>query len=781
MQSASALMFEVAVSRLLAIRFWHHYAFLIISCALLGYSMAGVVLLLLRRRFSPVIPSCCFAFSLVPLLIGFQSLPFDPALLFIEPVQWVWLGFHYVVLALPFFFGGLTLNQLLQQFSGKAYALYSADLCGAAVGAIAFFPIASHWQEMEWLVFVTVSGTGAAMCLASTWRVRLGVLCALLTALSLGNYWGMPEWKMSPYKSLPLALQSSFSTPIRTASDAVSRIDWFNSPIARTAPGLSLNYLGPLPEQEGITIDGDQLTSYTPWQQGTGNDLAPSVSADYLANLPSWLIYQIPPAPQSVLILQVIGGQEVLSAVKSGADPIVVQTDTALLGDWLQSQNPWPHVEIRPERVRTTLARNPSRFDRIVVNLEGASPTGASGTDALQQAHLETVEGVTQMLDHLNPEGWLSVHRYLLPPPRAELRWVSTLIEVMKRRGWNPAQQLGVFRTVSTFMILVSAQEWTPEQQILFREFCEQRGFTPVYYPGMPPDMTNQSNRFSTPIYATPIWQMLESDKTFHQQSLYDLSPVEDDQPFFYDFLKWSKLRETYEHMGYRWDGLVEGGLLLPFLLLQLLGITSLLIGLPLLVFRRSRKLLSREISYFFWIGLGFMIVEIALFEKLILFLGEPVYSFATVLAGLLFASGVGSGVSSLLHRRYRQWDQWGFWGLIIVLILYFFALSQLLQMFAGSDFSIRLFVALLGVSGIGFLLGIPFPQGIVRLNQNASENTVDQRVALAWCFNGMGSVLGPVLALLLAQMTGLSSLFFWAALCYAIARLIFRRASNPL
>ncbi|NIP38265.1 MAG: hypothetical protein GWO07_03580, partial [Candidatus Dadabacteria bacterium] len=132
--SAAALMFEVALSRLLAIRFWHHYAFLIISCALLGYSMSGIWMLIARRPRSPLIPSFIFTLTLIPLLILFVHLPFDPTLLSLEPMQWVYLFLHYLILTLPFFFCGLTINILLQEFSSSAFMLYSADLVGAAFG-----------------------------------------------------------------------------------------------------------------------------------------------------------------------------------------------------------------------------------------------------------------------------------------------------------------------------------------------------------------------------------------------------------------------------------------------------------------------------------------------------------------------------------------------------------------------------------------------------------------------------------------------------------------------
>jgi len=761
--SAAALMFEVGLSRLLAIRFWHHYAFLIISCALLGYSMSGLWLLLIRRPHLPFIPSFIFTITLIPLLILFQHLPFDPTLLSLETSQWGYLFLHYLMLALPFFFCGLTINRLLQEFSSSAFILYSGDLMGAAFGTLGFFLIASYLKEMEWLVVVVIFGAISSVCLATSVRKRLGVCILFIVFLISLNQIGIPEWKMSPYKSLPLALKQYGSNHIETRSDAVSRVDWFKSPISRSAPGLSLNYRGRIPEQMGITIDGDLLTSYIPWS---------TKSREYIRYLPSWILYELNPQPKNVLIIQVVGGKDVLVAKEHEVENIVVQTDFKIIGDWLSKENPWLDIKIHSERVRTFLAGTNDSYDRIIVSLEGALPTGAGGTDALQEGRLETTEGTISLLNHLSSDGWLSIHRYLLPPPRSELRWISTLISSMEELGWNPSKQLGIFRTVSTIMVLVSAQKWSSEQQIQFKQFTESRGFTPVYYPGMPRDSANQFNRFPSPIYADAVRSLLTQRESFYKNSLYDLRPVVDDNPFFYDFLRIKKIRETYESLDRKWEGLLEGGLLLPLLLLQILLIVGLFLALPLLIFKRSRKLLSWQSTYFLWIGLGFMAVEIGLFQKLMMFLGEPVYSFAVVLSGLLLALGIGSAGGRYLPDRYQILV---YLGLVLGLIIYYLGFSKILDIFSGNSFPIRLMISLALTALLGIMMGIPFPRGIVGISkQTNNKSTREDKVSLAWCLNGMGSVIGPVLALLLVQLTGIASLFLWAALCYAMAYRVF-------
>jgi len=268
---------------------------------------------------------------------------------------------------------------------------------------------------------------------------------------------------MSPYKTLPQALHMTNSRPLHTQWNAVSRIDWFESPLARFAPGLSLNFRQSLPPQIGITVDGEGLTAFSSWE---GKD-----SAAFVKAMPSWILYEILPASETVLILQVVGGQEVLIANHAKVSSIDVQTAHTLIAQWLETTHRTPAITLIAEKARTYLAATSKRYDRIVVSLEGALPSGGTGMNALQESSLETMEGAVALLQHLSPQGWLSVHRYLLPPPRAELRWIGTLIAAMKHMGWNPSQQMGVFRTVSTIMILVSPQKWSLENRQRFEQF----------------------------------------------------------------------------------------------------------------------------------------------------------------------------------------------------------------------------------------------------------------------------------------------------------------------
>lgn len=774
--SLASLFFEIALTRLLSITLWHHFAFLIISCALLGYGTAGSWLMLFSRPRQPFYPAFLMSLLLMPLFLLANRIPFDPAMVTLQPSNLLFLCLIFVILAVPFFFTGLTLTLVLQQFPGNANRIYAFDLVGAAVGCLLFFFLAPGFRELTWLTFA--SGFALLSALAFFKARWHGVLLTAVIAMHLfiQNMPERPSLNISEYKSLPLALRHPSASHLETRWDAVSRVDWFYSPMARFAPGLSLNYMESLPDQLGITLDGSRMTAYTPWQEGRDHPFV-----DYL---PSALPFAFDPQPENVLILNVIGGQEVLPALKAGLPKIIVQTENAIVAEWLRSKNRFNTVSIVSEESRAFLEHTPETFDRIIVSLEGALPTSGTGMTVLQEEELLTIEGVDSLYEHLSNEGWLSFHRYLLPPPRAEFRLILTIAEVLENRGLKPDLHLGVFRTVSTLGVAVSAVPWTEEDREAFRLFCSERSYDAVYYPGMDPGLANSMNRFKQPVYASGVRDIMFHREAFQDKTIFKLEPVTDNKPYFYDFLKLSRFQDFYNAYDGKWEALIETSLLLPVLFVFVLIPASVLLIIPLVLTGRFGTY-RPGLLYFFWLGLAFMAVEIAFLQKLTHFLGSPTYSMAIVLAGILCSSGLGSGASGRLSERSRNRL---LPVLMVFLLLYAAGLAGVLDAFAGYPFVLRVFLALLGVSIPGFIMGMPFPLGIATLAGSSpkdtdgnSVNIINRQISLAWGFNSFASVIGSVGAMMLVVYGGILSLFLWGVLFYGLAALSLRRLSGPV
>jgi hypothetical protein len=237
--------------------------------------------------------------------------------------------------------------------------------------------------------------------------------------------------------------------------------------------------------------------------------------------------------------------------------------------------------------------------------------------------------------------------------------------------------------------------------------------------------------------------------------------PPTDDRPFFFHFFKWEQTPQVLQLIGKLWQPFGGSGYLI---LLALLGVSVVasggLILLPLARMGSGRK--TGELTplvYFACLGIGFLFVEIPLIQRLVLFLDRPVYAFAVVLFTLLMASGVGSLLSPRLPLRAVLVL------LFIVILSYPFLLPFASQMFLISPFVARVLVALLLLAPMGFLMGIPFPQGLVRLKTPGL-------VPLAWGINGCASVISSILATTGALTWGFSAVLVAGAVAYALAAL---------
>jgi hypothetical protein len=204
------------------------------------------------------------------------------------------------------------------------------------------------------------------------------------------------------------------------------------------------------------------------------------------------------------------------------------------------------------------------------------------------------------------------------------------------------------------------------------------------------------------------------------------------------------------------------------YILLTLLGVTgacAVLFLLSPLVLQRSRRVPWPHLAYFAALGLGFMLVEVPLVQQMALYLGHPILSLALILFSLLFAGGIGSrlsqrlrlaDVSNGLARRLTL--------VFLLLVAYAVGLSSILEKTLVVPLQMRAVIVLLLVTPLGLLMGMPFPLGLRR----SVETTASSSVAWFWALNGATSVLGSVLAVMLAIHLGFRFTLMLGAVMYA-------------
>lgn len=783
--SFSSLAYEISLTRIFSISLWYHFAFMIISIAMLGIGASGTFLSLHPgpKNLSRVgTYSLLLGTGIAVSYIIVNQIPFDPVKLSWSRTQIFYIGLYYITVSLPFFFAGLVIATAFSALSEKSGLLYGADLLGAGAGSLGTLSLLSL-APPDKAVFIVSSVALMAAFIAGGKRLKIiSVILLSLTVSLLFVYPAFIHLRMSPYKGLQAAMQYPGAEHLKTYFSPYTRIDIFRSPAVRFAPGISLKYLDTLPEQIGFSIDGGEINAIT----RAGDKL----SMEFVRYLPSSLPYELnklqpgEDGVRDVLILEPRGGLQVLVAGHYGSQNIYKIESNPLLIEVIRRDFKYFSGSIYDENTRTGLGRswlkfNDTQFDLIDIQMMGASPSGSFG---ISEDYRFTIEAFKEYLQHLKSGGVLSIGMFILPPPRVELRILNTVISAADELGMkNIENHIAAIRSWGSISILIKRTPFTAHETEAIKSFSEKRRFDIIHYPGVREEETNRYVRMPANEYFRTFRDILNPDmrKNFVSAYLFDINPVRDENPFFNYYLKIGNLAEIYKTMGEKWIYFIEEGYILPAILAQVLLLSLILIMLP--VFRYSRIKVKVEaenpgpglLPYFAFIGIGFMLIEVSLIQKMILPLENPSHAFAAVLTSILISSGTGSLCGHAFPALRKAFT------LIIISLLvlgYSLFLPSVSHWIAPLPLPYRLLLVFLTLMPLGFFMGIPFPTGIRMLSEKDKP-----LIPWAWAINGCFSVLAPILTVMLALVAGFKTTLWLGSLMYAMAFLILKLSIRRL
>lgn len=760
--SATSLLLEVLLTRILSIGQGYHFAFLVVSLALLGMGASGTVLAVLNSRVSLKKISNALLISLPVFFAGAVLANYfvlnhyfiDRYRLSLDLLSWLELGGFILALSTPFFFSGLILGLIFTLRAKEIGTYYAFDLLGAALGSLIFLPLAFLFPPHSLYGFLMVLALLVSFCFAveAEYRVYAFTMGGFLTLfLILLTIFPLKPFSLSPYKSLSLALRYPESNNLMVRWNAYSQVNLIESPAARFAPGLSLTYEKTLPSQKGLAVDGSGIHGVTAWGGEKDSRL------DFLSYLPTAVVYQLG-AVKNVLIVNAGGGLSLLEAIQGGASLIEVVEKNPLVVEAVQKAfafTPYQHskVSLHLEDIRHYLSRTDERYDRIVISVTENPSAASNGLYGVSENYLFTRESFSEFWDHLAPDGILTLTRYLFFPQREEPRLTEMIRAVLAQKGIQGFKQHVIWiQTWGTSTLLVKKTAFSVEDLKKIQKFCERLGFEIV------------------------TSQYLERNL---KDSLFDVSVPTDDRPFFFQFIKLSTIFDLVQKLKGRWDILLEGGLILWIVMGLAVVFCFLFILLPLVLQRRKSGSGSTKRSvllYFLLLGLGFMFVEMALLHRSILLFSHPSFAVSFVLFLVLFSSGLGSFCLQkiTLSRRFL----YSLFSALAILILVFYGLADVLNAFLLKvSLGLRFLLLFVAFFPLGFLLGMPFASGIKSF---AEHLHCEDLIPWAWGINATFSVLGATLSVILAMQWGYSVLFLLAAGCYLLCFVFIPALSPP-
>ncbi|MEZ5541817.1 MAG: SAM-dependent methyltransferase [Pseudomonadota bacterium] len=788
--SVSVLAYEILLMRLFSIIQWHHFAYMVISLALLGYGVSGTLVTLLRARllahFAAVYTGCIGAFALSA-VYGFllaQQVPFNAELVLWDARQSLWLLLLlYLLLATPFLFAATAIALALMRHSDEIGRLYAFDLAGAGLGGLVVIGLLFLFPPLQALAAIGLLGLLAAAIavretgLADGRRLRalLGAGAVVLLGAGLNS-----ELHLSPYKGLSQTLlipgtrlTEQYSSPL----GLLSVVESAQVPL-RHAPGLSLLATQEPPPQLGVFTDGDAMTAIT-------RDSGDRSALTWLDQTTSALPYHLHDIG-TALILGAGTGADVLQADSLGVTRIsAVELNpqvVALVRDRhaAYAGHLYQRVAVHVAEARGFVAGSSARYDLINIALLDAFGAAAAGLYALNESYLYTVEALEDYLGHLNPGGYLSITRWVTLPPRDTLKLFVTALAALEHRGVKQAgRHLVLIRSWQTATLVIKNEPFTAAELARLRDFVRQRGFDTAWYDGMPAAEANRVNRLREPYFYDAARQLTGADRARYLDDYkYALTPATDNRPYFFHFFKWHVLPELLALRGQGGMPLLEWGyLVLVATLLQALLASVVLILVPLLALRRhataadvrTRAGRGRVVVYFTAIGLAFLFVEMAFIQRFTLLLHHPLYAVATTLTGFLVFAGLGSRWSQRWTRQGRQarGTACAVAGIAGISLAYLGLLQVWPAAATGWPLPAKVMLVLVMIAPLAFCMGMPFPLGLSRL-----AATAPGYLPWAWGVNGCASVISAVLATLLAIHCGFTTVILLAVTLYGIAAL---------
>ena len=781
--SAAAIGYELLLIRVLSIVQWHHFAYMIISLALLGYGASGTFIAVFCRTLEPhfeqAFAICAFAFSIamVACFIVGQRVPFNALEIIWDRKQILYLALMYLVFFVPFFFAACCVGLALTCRSEAISRLYFFDLAGAGAGALLTIGALLLVFPQSALILLVALAMVASVLVSSRVAGRLPLRIgqfAWLGVLAVIVFTGGLSLRPSEYKGLSQALQVVDSRVLAQASSPLGLLTVVDSPTVpmRLAPGLSFNARNIPPEQLAVFTDADGMSAITHYD-GNPDSIA------YLADVTAALPYQLLDQPD-VLILGAGGGGDVLLALYHAANRVdAVELNprmTAFVADTFSDFAGHiyddPRVAVHTAEARGYVAQNVRQYDLIQIGLLDSFAAAGAGVHALNESYLYTVQALREYLADLKAGGMIAITRWVKAPPRDSLKLAATAIEALEQAGAvDPGRQLAVIRSWNTVTLLIRNGEFSDSDIGVIREFASSRSFDTAYFPGISAADANRFNLLDRPWLHEGIRAMLgDGADWFFDDYKYFVEPATDDRPYFSHFFKWRSLPEVMAMRTFGGAGLIEWAyLIVVTTLVQAAVIGSLLILLPLSRMKRTWTDGARLGTYFLVLGLAFLFVEIAFIQKFTLFLSHPLYAVAVVLASFLVFAGAGSAFSVRMAERsvthgFRPVSI-AVTGIAGIAAIYLFVLPPLFGRFIGVADGLRILLSIVLIAPLAFFMGMPFPLGLRRV----AERTPDF-VPWAWGINGFASVVSAVLATLLAVHFGFTVVIVLAILLYVAA-----------
>lgn len=761
--SFGVLSFEISLTRIFSIILDYHFTFLVVSLALFGLGLGGVAAHYLSRKmrqdnFSRL-AVLAIAFSLLMILLTL-IIASNPNLNIIIQI---------LTMFLPFLVAGTLLAMAYKTFVSHSSALHFADLVGAALGSLTIVFFINWTGAPLAILFVSIVTliSAAFFSIASQKKLILAISLLTIFGISIFAQYSDTHWNIQPATNQGKELSNFMSNSELDGKLLDSKWTSFGHIDLVASPAL--------PHEKRIYVDGGAGTSLYHFN-GNFSDSTDSV-VPLLTNTTLYFPYYFADKNSS-LIIGPGGGVDVLTALMAGVKKIDAVDVNPGIVDIVKEQADYDggiytnygNVQVTIDDGRSYIKRTDQEYDVIMLDVPLTKTAQGTLGYSLAENYLFTTDSFIDYLNHLNDNGFLTIVAHDI----TEIyRLISIAFRVLNNQGLNSQQimdRIAVIGKVDTMnhesadhsirpVFVLKKTPITDSQTKLMDTEATKIGFDILFSPAI-----TTSKDVHLPHIA---WSQMSIDELI-SIAPYNLNAPTDDSPFFYNFE----------------IGVPDTLLLLLTGAILLCIVTSVSYVAARrrdeVTFRNGTKIkVKSRFSAFKWysfasLGFGFMLIEVALIQKFILFLGEPTSAIAVSLFSLLLAGGIGS----LFSKKWLKDKQYNAFKISLIItiltIAYIFILPLIFNATLSYLTSLRFIISFAFISPLGFLTGVPFPTILGYIKKEFENDT-----EWMWCINGAFSVLAAVTALVIAMTLGFNAVLLLGAGTYTGIYLIGRRHEN--
>ena len=780
----AGLLLEVAYTRIISYKLWYYYTYLVIGLSLLGIGTGGILVAIV----GPIRRAATSRVVAISSLIGAVGIAASYAVIARLPLDTIviWdygsrasignlarLGLMCLVLFAPFISLGVVVSTMLGRSGENVGRLYFADLLGAGLGCLLAIPL------------ITLMSPPQVVALSA-------LLFAVVAIISL------------PPRLSPAMVASAVAAVVLfagvTSEQRLPDVRVEATKIQAQGPGDLFSDWGPVFRVEVLefTPDADDRLLVHDGTYGSGirrfdGDLD-SLSR-YETDSRAIPFDILGGAPETELIIGSAGGQEILASLYRGAqdieavelNPVTVGLLTDEFADYSGNLPDRPEVDLHQGDGRTYLARSDTDYDLVwfvAPDSYAANNAASSGAFVLSESYLYTQDMIEETLEHLSDDGIMVVQFGELSfenAPNRTSRYVVTARAALEALGIeDPSQHLLVATEVNDAAdlstIVVKRTPFTDDEVDRFldglTDIVPQE--TPVHAPGE--DLGDH-------VVGRLAGGTAEEVDAIVASSPREIGVITDDGPFFWHFSSfWNVLKNITDPITEVDPEDAIGERVMLLLLGISIAFAATFLLLPFAFVRKKWASLPAKSSsavYFACLGMGFMLFEITMIQRLVRFLGYPTYSLTVTLASILVFTGLGALLSKRVEDRGPSVLPWLLGALAVLTVVYQFGLDSLTDGLQSAGLGVRVAVSVIVLAPLGLCLGMFMPFGLRLVSRTGAF--AEEYVAWSWAVNGFFSVIGSVLTTILSMEFGFRNVQYLALAVYAVAVLAYLRLRRTI